>query len=386
MKRPAAIAILYAILLAGTAAVYLPVHHFQFVNWDDRDMVVENPLLNPANAAHLREIWTSPHLGLYTPLSYTLWWTVAATSNGPVDAARFHLLNLLLHAAAVSLVFSILRCCTQNLLASFTGAAIFAFHPLQVESVAWIAEMNNLLVATLSLAAIRLYLAFTGTTGKTRWIWYAVATFIFALALLSKPTAVVVPLIAIILDYGIVRRPIGSIIRSSLLWFALAVTTSFIAHNVQPAAGNDIWHRPAVALDALGFYFRHIFWPNHLRIDYARTPQRIWQNHQWIINACIPVIITVILWPLRRRLKLPLIAAAIFLAALLPVLGLIPFNQQRYSTVADRYVYLAMLGPALLIACAITRLSKPIASLLAAILICTLITLTAAQLQTWKNT
>jgi protein O-mannosyl-transferase len=386
MKRRAAISIFYAILLACTAAVYFPVRHFQFVNWDDRDMVVENPLLNPANSAHLREIWTGPHLGLYMPLSYSAWWGLAWASNGSGDAARFHLLNLFLHAAAVSLVFSILLRCVKNPLAAFAGAAVFALHPLQVESVAWIAQMNNLLAGALSLAAIRFYLAFADTSGKQRWIWYGLASIIFLLALLAKPTAVVVPLIVVILDAGIVGRPINRVIRSSLLWFGLAVVMSIIARRVQTVAGNDIWHRPLVALDALGFYFRQIFWPVRLSIDYARTPLRVWMDHLWLADAWIPLVGFLVLWLRRRNWRQPIVAAVISFAAVLPILGLIPFDQQRYSTVADRYFYLAMLGPALFIAWVMTRISRPMAWFFALILIFAMAGLTIVQLHAWKNT
>jgi tetratricopeptide (TPR) repeat protein len=386
MNRRAAIAIFYAILLACTAAVFLPVRHFQFVNWDDRDMVVENPLLNPPTIEHLREIWSGPHLDLYTPLSYSLWWGLAWTSNGSSDAARFHLLNLFLHALAASLVFSILLRCVKIPLAAFAGAAVFALHPMQVESVAWVAGMNNLLAGALALAAIRLYLVFADAEGKRRWFWYCIASAIFLLALLAKPTAVVVPLIVAILDIGIVGRPIGRVIRSSLPWFCMAAIMSIVAQQAQPFAGTAIWHRPFIALDALGFYFHQVFWPTRLSIDYARTPARVWNSHQWIINGCIPLFIALLVWPMRRGRRQLFVAGSLAVAALIPTLGLIPFSQQRYSTVADRYFYLAMLGPALLVAWALTRVSRSMALLLAPILIYALMGLTAIQLQTWRNT
>ena len=109
-------------------------------------------------------------------------------------------------------------------------------------------------------------------------------------------------------------------------------------------------------------------------------------SRQWIIDGCIPPLIALLLWRMRRGNRQPMIAGAVSFAAILPVLGLIPFSQQRYSTVADRYFYLAMLGPALLLAWAMTRLSRPMALLLTPILICALAGLTAVQLQTWKNT
>jgi len=386
MNRRAAIAIFYAILLACMAAVYLPVRNFQFVNWDDRDMVVENPLLNPPTAEHLQKIWAGPHLNLYTPLSYTLWWGLAWGSNGSGDAGRFHLLNLFLHAAAVSLVFSILLRCVKIPLAAFAGAAVFALHPMQVESVVWVAGMNNLLAGALSLAAIRLYLVFADIAGTRRWIWYFTASAFFLLALLAKPIAVVVPVIVAILDGGIVGRSIGKVIRSTAPWFCTAAFMSVVARQVQWFAGIAIWHRPFIALDALGFYFHQVFWPTRLSIDYARTPVRVWVSRQWIINGCIPLLIAALVWKMRRGHRQLIVSSAIAVAALLPVLGLIPFSQQRYSTVADRYFYLAMLGPALLVAWALTRLSRSTALLLTPVLICILAGLTVIQLQNWRNT
>src|ERR1700728_2942310 len=150
--------ILCAILLACTAAVFLPARQFKFVDWDDYDELTENPLLHPPTADHLRQIWSGPYLELYAPLTYTTWWALIQVSPEPY---AFHLLNVSLHLAGVAFVFSILRLCLKSPVAAFGGAAIFALHPMQVETVAWVAEMNNLLAAALSLAAIRVYLAST---------------------------------------------------------------------------------------------------------------------------------------------------------------------------------------------------------------------------------
>jgi tetratricopeptide (TPR) repeat protein len=386
MSARAARVILYAILLACTAALYLPVRQFQFVNWDDRDMVIENPLLHPPTVQHLRDFWTGPHLDLYTPLSYSLWWTMARLSNGPDDAASYHLLNLFLHMASAALAFSILLRCVTNPPACFAGAIVFALHPMQVESVAWIAQMNGLLAGALSLAAIRLYLLFADDSKRRRWVWYFIATIVFLLALLAKPTAVVVPLIAAILDAGIVRRPVAKVVRSLALWFCMAIVFAVVTRSVQPVTGGVIWHRPLIALDALGFYFRQVFWPARLTADYARAPLRVWMSHQWMVNGSIPLFIALLLWPMRGGRRQLIIAAALAVAALLPVLGLIPFAQQRYSTVADRYVYLAMIGPALLVAWALARMPRPAGLALTMVLACSLAWLTAAQLQTWRNT
>ena len=172
---------------------------------------------------------------------------------------------------------------------------------MQVESVAWIAETNNVLAGVFSLAAIRVWLAFADGSGVRRWVWYWLASALFLLALFSKPTAVVVPLIAAILDVGIIRRPTGRMILSLIPWLGLAVMFGFIARQVQPAIGALLARRPLIALDALGFYVRHIFWPSHLTVDYARTVKRIGLSRQWIVNAIIPVAIAILLWRTWRR-------------------------------------------------------------------------------------
>jgi hypothetical protein len=386
MTRRASNAILVVILLACTVAVYFPVRQFQFVNWDDADMVVANPLLHPPTSDHLGQIWARPHLGLYTPLSYTLWWCAARASGDGSNPATFHILNLLLHAAAAALAFSIILRFVDSAWPALAGAMIFSLHPMQVESVAWIAQMNNLLAGALSLAAIRLYFLFSDSKGRRRGFCYAAATLAFVLALFAKPTAVIVPLIVIILDLGMARRPIGAVVRSSWPWIILAIVFSIVARAAQTVHGGPLWQVPFIALDSLGFYFREIFWPAHLTLDDARTPPRVWDSGQWIMNGLAIVVLAALIWPTGRRSRQPAVAAAIAIAALLPVLGLVPFTQQIFSTTADRYVYLAMLGPALFIAWLLTRVPQTWAIILALIFICPLIWLTSRQLATWQNT
>jgi tetratricopeptide (TPR) repeat protein len=381
MQRRAVIPILYLLLLACTAAIFLPARNFQFVNWDDRDMLIENPLLHPPTAEHLQQIWAGPVLKLYTPLPYCLWWIALRISHGSAGPQSFHLINIALHMASAALVFSILLRCVQSTLPAFAGALLFALHPLQVESVVWISELNNVLAGALSLAAIRLYLAFADAESRRRWIIYAIASLAFLLALFSKPSAVVVPLIAIILDFGFLRRPARRAVASILPWLCAAGLFAIIAQRAQPGPDVPIWLRPIVAMDALGFYLGHLFWPAHLTVDYARTPGSLWISHRWIATSLSALAVTVVLWLLRRRARGIGLAALVAVAALIPVLGLVPFVFQRYSTVADRYVYLAMLGPALALAAIRGRAMLTIAAALIAFLAWQ----TTMQIKTWRD-
>ncbi|MGA3066950.1 MAG: tetratricopeptide repeat protein [Tepidisphaeraceae bacterium] len=327
-------------LILIVALCFIPVGHFQFVRWDDDDLLLQNGLLHPPTFENLKLFWTGAYAGLYTPLTYSLWWLILRIRPGS-GAGVYHAVDVLLHLTATGAVFSILKKCVNSAPAAFAGAAIFALHPLQIESVAWISQTNNLLAAALSLWAIRLYLESPGRRGE-----YLAASAIFVLAMLAKPTAVVAPILAAILDFYFLRRPIGKIARSIVPWFIAAIWFAVIARYVQPGVGGGagaIWQRPAVAADAVAFYLRKIFWPAHLTIDYARTPARVLMDGHWIAGLVV-VAILLALWKKLGRIRVGLL---VMIAALLPVLGLVGFDFQRYSTVADRYMYLPMLGVAL---------------------------------------
>lgn len=385
MNRRAAIFILGAILLAWTGTIFLPARYFQFVNWDDTNEVVQNPLLFPPTARHLGQIWSGPHMEMYAPMSYTAWWALSKAGATANDPGAFHWLNIALHLVGVALVFSILMTCLKSPAAAFGGAAIFAMHPVQVESVAWVAEMNNLLAAAFSLGAIRLYLAFRTSQTNRRWWFYGLAFVVFVLALFSKATAVVVPIIAIILDLGFMRTSPRQAIRAILPWFIAAGIFAWIAHTSQQAPGERLVDRPLVAMDALAFYIGKIFWPAGLTIDYGRTPARILAGHLWMNNLAVIVMLCLVLGLSWKNIRGVTLGTLILLTGLLPVLGFVPFEFQQYSTVADHFLYLGMLGPALAGGVILTVLTRWLAPIVAVALIVGLGFLTMRQLPVWNN-
>jgi tetratricopeptide (TPR) repeat protein len=383
-SRHRATVLLGIILLLTIAAVFSQVRHFQFVNWDDFDELVENPLLNPPTTAHLLQIWSAPYLRLYAPLSYTLWWVVMHNPDAATSPGAFHVLSAILHLVAVLLVYSILRLCVKNPVASFGGAIIFALHPLQVESVAWVAETNNLLAAALSLAAIRLYLAFRTATSHRHWLFSA-ATLLFLLALFSKPTAVIVPLIAAVLDLAFLHSAWRKTLISLLPWLILSAIFAWIAHASQSAPSVPWPQRPAIALDALAFYLGKIIWPVGLTIDYGRTPARVIAANLWLGNLAIVAAVSLVLalvWQTQRAVT---VGAIVFLIGILPILGFVPFGFQEYSTVADHFLYLAMLGPALAAAAILAAVPPRFAWPAAAALAIGLAFLCHQQLQIWRD-
>jgi tetratricopeptide (TPR) repeat protein len=204
------------------------------------------------------------------------------------------------------------------------------------------------------------------------------------MATLSKPTAVVLPAIVVVLNLWVLRRPPRQFWRGVLLWAVLALPCIIVTQFVQGAADTEavaLWRRPLVAADALAFYLYKLVWPASLGLDYGRRPEWIFQHAFAWWTWLVPVALAMFLWVFRRRVPLLVAAAMIFVLGLLPVLGLIRFDFQRFSTVSDHYLYLSMFGVALAAAWGVSRLRRP---RLAAIAIAVLVA--AWGLRSWHQT
>jgi len=351
--------IMATLLVIATVIVFGQVGGHGFLNWDDTKHIRDNPHVNPPSWHGLAEIWTEPYWGLYIPLSYTFFAGEAAIAqrstpddDWSLSATVFHLGNLALHVGCVLVVFVILRRLFRHDGAACAGAMLFAVHPLQVESVAWISETRGVLCALFGLLAVWRYLCYADPPRprKSTAAGYVTATAAFVAALLCKPAAVAVPLMIAALEFGLLRRPVRQIALSLGPWLLIAGVWVVLTKYQQPdrylAFVAPPWTRPLVAGDALSFYLLKLIAPWHLGPDYGRSPawtvEQWWFYFAWLLPAAVLLGLG---WLKDRRLWLT--AAGMFFVGLLPVLGLVPFSFQRISTVADRYVYLAMLGPAL---------------------------------------
>ncbi|CAN5533814.1 hypothetical protein BH10PLA1_BH10PLA1_07700 [soil metagenome] len=389
-----------------------------FLEWDDQELIARNLILNPVTPAHFKQMWTSPVQGLYTPLAYTAWAGVAAIARtqtpdshgATLSPLPFHALNLLLHVGCVLVVFDVLllllprpggeragvRGETQTdelrptsqtparasretdrgpdserlappltsllrgegpYLAAAMGAALFALHPIQVEAVAWISGMNNVLAAFFSLLCIAAYIRFAQATPSRR-VWYVVAMVALLLAMLSKPTAIATPVMLLAIDAMLLRGPIRRVLVTLLPMAILVVPFIIIGRAAQPSMDvfvPPIGQRFLVAADTIGFYLQKLVFPNALLMDYSRTPQ-------WVIahRGAWPVAIVALLIAIAASRRWPWVlgTVAVLIAGFCIVLGLVPFSFQSTSTVADRYLYLAMLGPAILVAIALSRVTS----------------------------
>jgi tetratricopeptide (TPR) repeat protein len=344
--------------------------------WDDHLHIIDNLLLQPVTWAHVSAFWQAPYERLYIPLTYTVWaavvWLTQMCLPGPLTASLFHRLNLLLHLGNVLVVYRLGLLVVQPgevehearwVFAAAAGAFLFGVHPLQVEAVAWVSGLKDVLCGWWALVAVWQYLVYLqAPQGWRQWSHYGLATVAFGLALLSKPTAVVVPGIAGLLAVGSMGQPWRQGLKALWGWFLITAVWSVWTKEQQPDRILEYippwWGRPVVAIDAIAFYLGKVVWPVALGPDYGRTPQMV-LGHGWSwITGLVMAGLGCVLWWKRQQWSAAGVVAGVFVVAILPVSGLVPFVFQAHSTVADRYVYLAMLGPALGLAWVLRRLGS----------------------------
>jgi tetratricopeptide (TPR) repeat protein len=403
-----------AILVAVILTAFWRVTGQDFVHWDDKGHTFGNPYLQHIDKANLLHFWQEPYEHLYIPLSYMVFALLCVLAQMPhhdpsvtsvstlLNPHVFHVANLILHVGNALLVFALLRCLTSRVVPSVKspypalfGALIFAVHPLQVESVAWISELRGQLSSIFCLGTLYTYVSAIQLSDKAPWKLgrYWIGLLLTILGLLCKPSVITVGLLLVVLDRWIYGRPWRMAIMTASPWLVLAVPFVLLTQHAQPvsvAGGTGaLWQRPFIAADALAFYLTKFFLPVNLGIEYGRSPAYVLQ-HTWIYFTWLaPAMIALAIFVFRKRSPWLVAGGLLSLGVLLPVLGLVPYAYQNYSTVADRYVYLGLIGPGLIGAVALAKaierdLAKPVYPA-AAIGIIVLVGLTLGQVRYWDN-
>ena len=344
---------LLALLLAfGTIIVYLPVRHAGFI-WDDYGMILNNPLIPRSDGWY--RVWFNRSAGDFVPPTVTSFWLEWRLWGA--NPLGYHLDNILLHVCNALLLWGVLL--RLKIPSAWLAAAIFAVHPVNVASVAWITERKNTLTMLLLLTSVHCYLTFEDS-GRRRW--FCLAAGIYLLALTGKTA--VVPLPVVLLGLGWWRR--GRIdrkdVQHSLIFFALAGTGSLLAIWIQHGASigavvrtESLWARSAGAGWALWFYLYKAVLPLNLIFIYPR-----WQIDPRNALSYIPLILwgtgLLICWQYRNAWgKGALFALGYFSVMLLPVLGFLNIYFMRFSLVADHWQYFAIIGPIALVAAIIRK-------------------------------
>ncbi len=389
-RRPSTLPAL-ALIVASVFAVFGRAGGFDFVHFDDRFHLADNPDMNPVSAHSLAAFWRGTYKGMYIPATYTAWGVLAGVARVPdgrgatLNPYVFHLANVGLHAINAGLVWWVLRrVLGPGATAGATvGALAFALHPLQAEPVAWVSGFKDTFSGFWSLLAIGLFLR----PGRAA---YAGATACAAVALLAKPAAVVVPPVAWVLAWAAGRPPRAAAV-ALVPWVVLVAAYAVVTHAQQADAGLMAWNppavRPLVVADAVAFYARKVAWPADLCVDYGRTPRWVWDH--WAAASVgigtVAVGVAALLAAGRRWGRAVPAGVAVFALGLGPVLGAVPFLYQQFSTVSDRYAYLSLLGVGLA-AGRLVEVAGRRGVAVAGVVVCGWAGVTFAQVGTWRDT
>ncbi len=349
----------FAIFLLA-CVVYLPALRDHFI-WDDDLYVTENRTLTSLDG--LRRIWTEPTVNVqYYPLVHTSFWVERHLWG--LRPFGYHLNNVLLHAANAVLLWCVLR--RLEVRGAWLAGAIFAVHPMTVESVAWITERKNVLSTFFYLFALLSYFRFSPPENENaprHWRFYLLALALFVCALLSKTVTCSLPAAILLIVWW--KR--GKISLRELLptipFFAFGALfgagTAWLEKHTVGAHGSDyaltFFDRCVLAARALCFYAAKLVWPAELIFIYPRWHIDAAQLWQWAF-AIAAVAVVAMLWILRKKIgRGPLVAVLFFAATLFPALGFVDVFPFRYSFVADHFQYLASLGLIALLAALLTR-------------------------------
>jgi tetratricopeptide (TPR) repeat protein len=359
-----------------TLLAYIPAMRGGYI-WDDNAHITDNGALRSSDG--LARIWFDPKvLPQYYPLVHTTFWVEYHLWQ--LDPFGYHLVNVLLHAGNAILLLLVLR--YLRVPGAWLAAALFALHPVQVESVAWITERKNVLSGFFYLLSALAYFRFanvTGgpantsvfldvhplTSGKSRksWGFYALSLFLFLCALLSKTVTCSLPAAILLVLWWkrgrLCRSDILTLIPYFVVGALLGLTTVWL-EKYQVGAYGEEWalsflDRCLVAGRALWFYAGKLLWPHKLTFIYPRWHIEVGVWWQYLFPAAALAVIS-LLWLMRRRIgKGPFVAVVFFAGTLVPALGFFDVYPMRFSFVADHFQYLASTGLIALAAAAITN-------------------------------
>ena len=389
--------LLGALLVLATLLLYSRVAHYEFLIFDDKPYVTQNIHVNTGltlgNAAWA---FTGFHEGNWHPITWLS--HMADRQLFGLNSGSHHLVNVALHAANVLLLFWLLQKATGAVWRSFFVAALFAVHPLNVETVVWIAERKSLLSAFFSLLTIAAYGWYAKRPG---WKSYTVVVVAFALALMSKPMAVSLPFVLLLLDYWPLQRYEDLPLRSKLVRLSMeklplllmSAGSSVVTLIAQRSGGTmadttalPLFVRLGNAVVSYVAYIGKTVWPSKLSVFYPH-PERAWPGSDVIAAAVILIAITLAVVYVRRARYLA-IGWCLFVVTLIPVIGIVQVGRQA---MADRYVYVPCIGLFIIIAWGLNDVFSSIAvpplitAMAALSLIAALAVATSGYLPYWQN-
>ncbi len=350
-------ALVLCLFLSGafTVFVHSPVLSGQALCFDDDEFLTANPLVQNPSWGSVSQFMTevfepSTVRGYYAPLSMTSLMLDFALGGRPDDLRQFHRTNLGLHALNTMALVLLLYGLSGLMVPALLVGLLFGAHPLTVEPLAWVAERKTLLATFFSLGGLLAYLRYS-IDGIPRGRWVALA--LFALACLSKPTAVVLPALMLTLDYWPLRRLDRKAIFEKIPFFVLAVsfaTITLVSHQRTvgiEVARDGLFSSLLTAFHLIAFYLGKVVWPVDLTSVYLLPDPMVLENPIVLLGlvVCLVLAATTV-WLATRGVLAPLAGGLFFSLALAPTLGGLRFS---WVTASDKYVYLPAVGVAMIV-------------------------------------
>jgi protein O-mannosyl-transferase len=346
--------LLAALLALSTLLLYVPTLHNGFIQFDDPAYVTENSHVRAGLTFHgIAWAFTSLDESNWHPLAWISHLTDVQLYG--LTPAGHHFTSILIHALNAAFLFLILYRGTGCRWRSLFVAALFALHPMNVENVAWVAERKSLLCMFFSLATVACYARYVRAPNRRRYFLLILA---FALALMSKPMAVTLPVLLLLLDFWPLDRihlhdsaqtfsaQAAHLFVEKIPLFVMSVGSSIVTIVAQHRGGavSDFQHLPfserfSNAIVATVTYARRTIWPNDLSYFYPHPGATLSRAAFWL-SLAILITITALVFPFRRH-RYFAFGWMFFLISLLPVIGLLQVGMQ---SMADRYAYLPTIG------------------------------------------
>jgi Tfp pilus assembly protein PilF len=389
--------IVMAVLTIIVLVVFWQVHSFEFLNYDDDKYVSENIHIRTGFAwQNIKWVFTNEHASNWHPLT-GLSHILDCQLFGPRPGLH-HLVNLLFHIINTLLLFVVLRKMTAAFWQSAFVAALFALHPLHVESVAWISERKDVLSTCFWILTMAAYFSYVQKPNTVRYVFVLV---LFALGLMAKPMLVTLPFVLLLLDYwplnrldSVDGRQFYHLVREKIPFLILSAVSSVITFIVQKNAGAvqqfEVLPLAVRAPNAVVSYAKYILkmiWPTRLAVFYPHPGEKL-PLGQVLMAAVSLVIITIFVIRFTKKYKYLSVGWFWYLGTLIPVIGLVQVGGQA---MADRYTYIPFIGLFIIVAWGTNDLLirwkyRKIAleiSAMASILVLSL--LTGIQTAYWRN-
>ncbi len=326
-----------------TLLAYFPALRNGYI-WDDA-AVTDSELLRSWTG--LGKIWFQPtanaHEEHYWPLVYTSFWMEDRLWG--LRPFANHLVNVLLHVLNAFLLARLLR--RLEIPGAWISAALFALHPVHLESVAWVIERKDVLSAAFYFSAFLAYLRFNRTQSLMDFF---ASLALFVCAMLSKSSAIALPAILALCFWWsgklLTRKAKGALAGMGALALAMGIADFwFVRQHATPSSGLEFSARVPVAGRAVWFYAGKLLWPLHLGAIYPQwetSPLPAWA---WVFPASATAVFVILAAWRKRESRFLLAVVLFFLVTLLPILGIVDFGFMKFSYVADRFQYLASAGP-----------------------------------------